>query len=420
MSDRITTKTKFQKTLYLSFIILIMIFAIAQFVYIAVAFLGSVGTVILGLTSLVKKISLLESFVSAFAFVLCIILTTITFTTRNSVSKAIFFNIAFFFFAITIFETYLHVRKKNDLIAVSLNSVKVNTPSNLWSTNKYLGVVPTPCGTFRVTSTYERDLLYDVNYTIDENSQRISPRYMCGSNGNSLIFFGCSVTFGYGLEDHEAFPYMVGEKLFNQYKIYNFSFGGYGTHHMLSQIEHGIVDEIVDVNPKYVIYTVIPDHLRRIVGDTPWGANDPEYVLEHGNIVYKGLFKENDKFFHKTSALFADSNIADLLFGKIKETKRLELFRAIVNVSRHKINALYPQSKFIVLFWEDYAQPSLNKKMIDALRKDGIEVYPITDFIFDYMKEFQQYQICFPLEQHPNSLANERVSDFIVNKIVKD
>jgi hypothetical protein len=56
--------------------------------------------------------------------------------------------------------------------------------------------------------------------------------------------FGCSFTFREGVEDREAMPYLVGE--LSKYIVYNFGFHGYGAHQMLSALEYGIVDRIVD------------------------------------------------------------------------------------------------------------------------------------------------------------------------------
>lgn len=412
----IAMKNKIRQYLVVIAIALILLFILFQFVYIAGVFLAAVGSVLLGVVSSIKTV--FDSFVSATGFIVFLFMMGIMMVVRNTLIKSIAFNIGFVFLAICALETYFYLRQKNDSFSISLNAVKVNTPTTFWSTNKYLGVIPAPNSTSRMVSTYNDETLFDVNYTIDEHSHRISPPYKGGQEGKSLVFFGCSVTFGYGLEDEDTFPYKVGQKSKNLYKIYNFAFGGYGTHHMLSQIEHGFVKDIVKVNPGYAIYTVIPDHLRRIAGDTKWGASDPHYEIEDQRVVYKGLFSDDKSVISNAIKKVKDSHISHTLFEEALENNRIALFTAMVVDSRDKMKATFPKCKFVVFFSEN-TQRKLCDKMIESLEKNGVEVHRMSKMIPHFFDKTEKYQIHPPVELHPNAIANEYVANYVINHLIK-
>jgi hypothetical protein len=54
-------------------------------------------------------------------------------------------------------------------------------------------------------------LIYDVTYTIDADGLRIAAGLDENPHDNRcMLFFGCSFTFGEGVDDHEAMPYVAG------------------------------------------------------------------------------------------------------------------------------------------------------------------------------------------------------------------
>jgi hypothetical protein len=74
-------------------------------------------------------------------------------------------------------------------------------------------------------------LIYDVTYTIDADGLRIAAGLDENPHDNRcMLFFGCSFTFGEGVDDHEAMPYVAGTLA--NLRAYNFGFPGYGPHQM--------------------------------------------------------------------------------------------------------------------------------------------------------------------------------------------
>lgn len=134
-------------------------------------------------------------------------------------------------------------------------------------------------------------LIYDVTYTIDADGLRIAAGFDENPHDNRcMLFFGCSFTFGEGVDDHEAMPYVAGTLA--NLRAYNFGFPGYGPHQMLAAVEHGMVERIVDCRPRWIIYQALPTHVARAAGQTSWDRHGPRYALEDGEAKYTGHFDD--------------------------------------------------------------------------------------------------------------------------------
>jgi len=104
-----------------------------------------------------------------------------------------------------------------------------------------LGAAPTIGVTGRSRLLNGNEVIYDVAYTIGSDRLRVSPPVHEPVVG-SVVFFGCSYTFGEGLPDDATMPYRVGVISGGKYQIRNFGFHGYGAHQMLSALEAGVVE----------------------------------------------------------------------------------------------------------------------------------------------------------------------------------
>ena len=72
-------------------------------------------------------------------------------------------------------------------------------------------------------------------YTTDAYSRRVTPIDHLEQRSSFLLFFGCSVTFGLWVNDDETMPYVA--QYASHYRPYNYGVSGYGSHHMLAQLQ---------------------------------------------------------------------------------------------------------------------------------------------------------------------------------------
>ena len=75
--------------------------------------------------------------------------------------------------------------------------------------DEILGWAPAKGMRTRETQFHHGRPVYDVTQTIDSNGLRISAPAGKAPPDGTVIFFGCSVTYGDGLQDDETLPYQV-------------------------------------------------------------------------------------------------------------------------------------------------------------------------------------------------------------------
>lgn len=291
-------------------------------------------------------------------------------------------------------------------------------PSKNYFHNRYLNYSPIPNTKIHVISKFHGKKVFDVYYTINKDAIRETAT----SNSQShqcLLFFGCSFMFGSGINDNETLPYLVGAKTNHKYKIYNLAYPGYGPHHMLSSIEHGIADKTIKgCTNSIVIYDGMPDHLNRIAGRKYWSAHDPKYSLVGNYAVYQGYFcKPQSKVIQylKDTFRYTQTYIAlnrliseyrDNLNKKEKEEYE-KLYIAILKKSKDLSEKKYHASRFIILFWNFYGSDDFEQ----AFKENSLESYMLINELTPGQDYFVKY------DGHPDKLANEKIADFLIKKL---
>jgi hypothetical protein len=95
-----------------------------------------------------------------------------------------------------------------------------------------------------------------------------------------------------------------------------------------------------------------------------------------------------------------------------------DLFIALILKSRNLVKVKYPAAKFHFIYWE--VDEMKRKRISNILTKNGIDIYYINDLILDFGTNPSRYWIKYPIEPHPNTAANELISDFIVKNIINE
>jgi len=286
--------------------------------------------------------------------------------------------------------------------------------------NDLLGYAPVKNNKVLESKYFKEELVYSVSYTIDEDGLRISSEPGSLQTSEScVLFFGCSYTFGTGLNDNESMPFQVGIKSKGKYKIYNFGFTGYGPHQMLSAIEHELVENVVTSNkPVFAIYSAHVVHVARSAGLESWDVHGPRYILsKYGEVKYAGHF--DDKRESTISKVLNKSNTLNVLSPL--NQKNIDLLVAIISASKSKLTKLYPGIKFYVLLWDDRGAEIYNEetiKIMDDLRSKEITTLLISEILPDYKGNTDKYVISVN-DTHPNALINEIIAEYIANNVLE-
>jgi hypothetical protein len=274
-------------------------------------------------------------------------------------------------------------------------------------------------------------VLFNVDYTIDSDGLRVAPPYRKDDLTGTAIFFGCSFTFGEGLKDEETLPYLVGSQSGGRYRTFNFAFEGYSPAHMLAEIEHGMVQRVVDTTPQYAYYVAIPNHVWRVAGRVPWGGHAPRYVLDTdgtlnqaGNLGNRkplalrlGLGSRVDRQLRK-SAMWRMLSMSD---ARITEDDFRTYF-AVVRRSQVLLTAQYPGIQFRVILWPNQ-HVAQERATYDRLREEfsrmGIPVDLVEDILPGYSADRSPY-ILSSTDHHPSALANRLLAQYVLSEILKD
>ena len=136
--------------------------------------------------------------------------------------------------------------------------------------------------------------LHQATYTTDAYHRRITPVDHPEQRHKFLLFFGCSMTFGLGVNDDETMPFYVAQYA-SHYRPYNYGVSGYGPHYMLAQLQRGDLPKEIHEHQGIAIYTFIDHHINRAIGTmrvyNQWEQHAPFYTLDaHDRLVRKGDF----------------------------------------------------------------------------------------------------------------------------------
>jgi hypothetical protein len=275
------------------------------------------------------------------------------------------------------------------------------------------------------------ELLYDVVYTIDSNGLRMTPAYRGDGIPGCILFFGGSFTFGEGVNDAEAMPYIVGAEINNRYRIFNFGYRGYGPHQMLSALEHGTVDDVVgECKVRYVFYQAVRAHIKRSAGVRPMLADKhgPRYRLsDNGELFYDGRFDEvsttpEEMIMRRSTAyeLLSRSYVFKEIHRRtVIESENIALLVSIVGASRRIVESRWPGAEFHVILWNDRFDPK-GKWLEWALEDGQFTIHRIGDIITDYLGDKGRYQIHKEYDSHPNAVAQKQLADYIVREVITE
>lgn len=207
------------------------------------------------------------------------------------------FTVLCFFFMEWIFGLLLKVQQVNE------NKIKISGPNYAIEKDSVVGYTLPADTTLNYTKAVNDSVIYNTGFSTNSFGLRICPK----TDSTQLLppkhalFFGCSFTFGEGLNSNETLEYNF-EQQNKDYKSYNFGLSGYGPQQNLARLERGQIEKYVTQKNGVAIYTYIPDHMRRAIpGTTGYymhGGVSPDYHWQADSLVYSG-FSGNATWFKK-------------------------------------------------------------------------------------------------------------------------
>jgi hypothetical protein len=313
--------------------------------------------------------------------------------------------------ALIAWETYLRVVspvRENKLVVVSLTGATQHTIPD-----PYLGYRPAAKtkATIR-TETPEGRKITEATYTTDGFHRRISIPNSRKATDKAVVFFGCSYTFGSGVNDDETMPSAY-SKLHPNVQVYNYGYTGYGPQQTLALLEHKAPSkvEIVETNVD-AVYTFMDDHVKRAIGSLGSVASRkgdypfPYYDLQiDGTLVFHPNILGRDYFRGWVFPVILFSRVLTEALGDIPndlEREHFELTARILNRAADLFHQRFRTGDFYVLF---YPGSTLAPEISRYLEKGAIRV-------LDYSgtPAFKQPKFRIPLDNHPTPIAHRTLA----------
>ena len=261
------------------------------------------------------------------------------------------------------------------------------------------------------------DTVFDVHYSIDGMNKRITPGFD-STKTDYALFFGCSIGFGFGLEDNQTLAYQVQQQAPST-NSYNFCISATGTNHMLAQFQYRDLSKQVAEKEGCAYYIFFWDHIFRAIGTmhryTEWLHLAPYYEMKDGKLVRNKLFKDGRPFISGWYERLYQTNIvkyfeADLPL-KLNDS-HFDLVSEMILETKKEYNKQFGNDKFYLVFYPNYTAYSAEEMRIfkSYLTKKKIKFIDLSQTI----KYSGKYT--FDGDSHPNAETNKLMAKYLLRK----
>ena len=290
--------------------------------------------------------------------------------------------------------------------------------ANVFVPNPILGHRPAANLHTSAKMTVDGHLVYDVNYTTNDDALRISPPESLGASRDCVLFFGCSFMFGEGVADDETLPWNVGVLAGGRFRVRNFGYSAYGPHQMLAAIESGLVANAARCDPKLAIYQSHPHHILRVAGKWSSDRHGPAYALDAA-----GAVERVGSFADQAGSNSWASGLRDLLpdgtrflDNTVPDEADIRLFHAVVRRSRDLLQQSFPGIEFHVLHW-DINAPYAEQLFHQGWDTGGIEVHRLSR-VLPYAEPGWENSVLLPHDVHPTAATHAKIAAYTASEVL--
>jgi hypothetical protein len=266
---------------------------------------------------------------------------------------------------------------------------------------------------------YNGTEIFNVTYQIDDFGRRTVHQTYNKTNKN-LILFGCSITFGSGLDSNQTLQYLLYRKLGN-YNVYNYATPGYGTQQMHALLQENRIPTEITNASNTVIYVYIDDHVRRVSGSLSafWTRDYPYYYIDNkGALAREGSFRTGRRATTKIYDSILSLENYDYFLKLInfdlplRSHIQIELVHRLIHESK-KISEKQLDADFYVLFHPESSNSDEAQQLKRILERDGIKTIDV---------KIEGYRVNYTIlgDGHPTYPANLAIANEIVSRLNKD
>ncbi|VFU08037.1 SGNH/GDSL hydrolase family protein [Methylocella tundrae] len=259
--------------------------------------------------------------------------------------------------------------------------------------------------------------IYAADYTFDSKLLR---RTISTQSGRPIVFFGDSFTFGFGVNDADTMPQAFADLLQRKQRVLNLAVGGFSPQQFLRDLQTGFQDDVIGPDPKLFVFMTAAWHAERTACKPSWAFNAPRYVLENGEVTFKGRCYEGwrlqaQRFLTETAAwrVFVAPYLQKVTHDDVELYIR-ELVAAVkIAKEKYHVATLIPylDSPPGTLAGAGFTE----QQIMQRLRDGGAIIVDVA-----LAKERAEGdEISIPGDEHPTALANRRRAEIIKTYITQ-
>ena len=185
-------------------------------------------------------------------------------------------------------------------------------------------------------------------------TDRIENELDYDKNKKSVIVVGCSFTYGETIYANENLSYKLQE--LTHRKVYNKGNPAWGPQLVLRDIQKSELFNGQDIiEPEYVIYTFITDHLRRMYADYFSVDNDgifDLYKVKNNKLILK---EEKAGFKNYLTITTFVKKLNWLWFNTIPDNQKFDRLKLYIMTMKEEIEKRYPKAKLVVIVYNPEA-----------------------------------------------------------------
>ena len=250
--------------------------------------------------------------------------------------------------------------------------------------------------------TYYKEFLFrDISQKQTEKMLMSELDYHPVKNANSeknpIVLFGCSFTYGHKIPINSTFHEVLSQ--YTNRPIYDRSYHGFGVNQMLYQLKNEKLYQIINKKPDYIIYTYIPDHIRRLYMPCLYT------IYQYRGAFYKLNKNKKELSLRKNSMLYDRFSIVTFLYTKLFENQYKKDADSLLLThfweAKKEVNIHWGEdTKFIIL---KYFEDSVFNAIQPELEKAGYIIIDRNDLV--PFKEFDKNYCLSEIDSHPNAIV---------------
>ncbi len=287
------------------------------------------------------------------------------------------------------------------------------------------GLIPDLDETILLKGKFTGNVKASSHVTTDFVGRRMTGNTPGPNKKKNIVFLGCSFTFGFGVNNEDSYPYKVREK--TGLNVYNYGISGTSPSVTLKILKDLKADYLKDISQEdtTVIYTLIPDHINRMIGTVlqfrhmPGSFDTAPYIfLKDDELEILNNFSE-DKTFRKHILKFLSRiHLMKVFWVDIPQIGQdeIELMARILQEIEKEVKANTPQVKnFKVAF---YPLGGVGEKNYRALRDELVKrKLSVLDYSMLNTNSLLRPYNVLDYDSHPSPLAYDVYSSLLANDL---